>query len=71
MRKDVTDLLYNFNKTKLEDLLNNSEFSKLFIHYLEQPELLEHISNDKSNQLVVKAYRKQVQYLKSLCTSNH
>ena len=44
MRKNISDVLYSYNKTKLEDLLDMEEFSTIFQYFLSQPNILHQVT---------------------------
>lgn len=65
LRTQISSMLSNFNKNKIDALLKLPEFSTLVLHFLSQS--LEEIFKDRDDPEVLKIYQGQIEDLKQQC----
>lgn len=64
----VSELMYRFNNYRMLKMLQHPEFAQLVASFLAQPDIVRRILRRREDSKVVKAYTKQVQSLRYMCT---
>jgi len=67
LKDEMSGLLYNFNRKRLDNLMSYPEFSRLLLYFLNQPSVIHQIAKNKNDPSIMKAYQKQVKRLSEQC----
>lgn len=68
MNREITSLLYSYNKRKLAQLLGAQEFLEIVLHFLSQADILDLTMKERKEQRLVKQYEKVLFELKTKCS---